>query len=696
MKSLFLLCLTLLLTMPIHGQNYDDRVPVPDQVMALGRGTASALDWHPDGEVLAVGARTGVWLYDESLDDLIHFDALDWIINLSWSSTGDMLATLDNEGILNIWAVTFDPYTFNLQQTWSFGNTGENFISNLVWSSDQFRLAVVNATGARVLDVRTGQEVLHIPDVKYNVTWHPDGTQLAGAVDLVDNMGEQIRVWDAVTGDSVTDYISPEPYLYWSDIQWSPDGSVLVGLTSVPGTLHAWDMETSELLSDVDTFSGEFSALFEMWWSDDGQQLFAMSRYVSGRAVTRLIAWDTSDWTTMDRPGNFDSIWKIDKRPRSNMLTFLTSDSQIVMWDMDESNIVHVRSDHAQPPKMLAWSPDSQYLAGANSHSEIIQVWNMSDVPQMQSITRTDQWLDMEAMRWNMDSTAIRTVLENFGFTAPGTQLTGYVVELHVQNDESQRLHETGGHIPHPHDDSDSYLPFSNWSDDFMRMATVLDHEPITLWTVGTSENGALYIDENISTIANDTYDPQVFWSPDNTMLAVIKRNEVDETSAWVYDADTGALIHRLRPSFPATVYDISWSPDSTMVALFGRRGIAGSGETEYRLDIKVIDSSTKEAEHILSILDINATFSHAWHPNSQVIAVNLSTGIHLYPIESVPMGIRPAKIASTSDMQVSTLAWSPGGEWLAGSHADGTIRIWDVAVGDDYLVGEFTVYPAD
>jgi|GEM_PF-5721945 len=643
--------------------------------MSFGRGTANALAWHPDGDIVAVGARTGLWLYDDTLEDLAHFDKSDRIVHLDWSATGDMLATLDADGILQVWSVTIAPYTLSLQQTWTVDNTYRSW--DFAWSPNGASLAAVTLAGAKVFDVQSGEQLLTIPDLRHDVTWHPDGTQLAGAVDLGDDIGEQVRVWDVITGEEVTTYISPDPYLYWSDIQWSPDGLVLVGVTSMPAMLHAWDVETGELLSDVETFSSEFSAYFYIWWDDDGQQLFAMSRYVSGRPSAVIGAWDLNDWTPTGEAVNLGDVWRMEKHPHTNQWVYLSFDNHIVIRDISETEVSFACTEHGQAPAMLDWSPDSQYLAGASQFSQTIQVMKISQPDEIQSIARPHSWMEINNIHWSDDGNAVRATLEHTGFTAPGTQVTGFVAEMNIVDNSERVIHETDGHIPH--DGSDSYLPFSNWSDDFTRMATVLDHEPITLWTVETSENGGLYVDENIATIANETYNPTVIWSPDKTMVALIKRDNQNETSAWVYDAETGELIHQLSPSFPATLYNLSWSPDSTMVALVSSRGIAGSGETEYRLDVLGINPSSEHASYIVTVVDNVTGKKHVWHPDSQSIAMNNSAGIGIYAIENIPLGITPTPVATIPDIHASTLAWSPDGKWLAGSRANGTISIWDV-----------------
>jgi WD40 repeat protein len=262
---------------------------------------------------------------------------------------------------------------------------------------------------------------------------------------------------------------------------------------------------------------------------------------------------------------------------------------------------------------------------------------------------------------------------------APGAYPTAFIVEWDTQTGEFLGpIHETPGYVAH--DGSGDYLTRHIWSDDFTRVATEIRDQPVTISTVVTSENGGIALDEVIGTVNIMDYPSEIIWSPDSTMLAVITRDPQGETSAWVYDAETGNLVNRLRPTFPATLYDITWSPDSSMIAWVGSRVIADSGDTEYRLDVLEVDTLSDEAAHITTVLDTNTIFYHAWHPESRAIAVTTSSGVGIYPIQSAPIGVDATPIGVVPDIRVFALEWSPNGMWLAGSHEDGTVRIWDVS----------------
>ncbi len=674
MNRFIFVCLTLLTT--IHVQAQDNADHIPPQAMQLGRGIANILDWHPEGDVLAIGGSLGIWLYDESLGDLAHFPDAGSVTGLAWSPDGDQMATVDLDDTIRLWDVNLDSYLFNLNRSWAFSD--DSYALHFSWAPEGERLAVITSDGAEVLDVNTGETLLIIPDLEFTLAWHPDGTQITGEVDLGEEIGMQIRVWDASTGSIINIYTGADPNLFWSDVQWSPDGSVLVGVTSIPATLHAWDVETGDLLNDVDMFSGEWSAYFDIWWLDDGQQLITVSRYVSPPANTILGMWNTENWTQIDRGFLLGDVQSIAKHPNVDVWAGLTWDSQMMIWGLEKAEPLQVRSVYSQPARILVWSPDNQYLAAASSTSESFNIWDvtMPDQPQSQIATIPYKGWNLDELRWGANSDTLIGFQSTPQITAPGAFPIGFIVEWDAQTGEYLRtIHETPGYVAH--DGSGDYLPRYIWSDDFTRVVTEMSDQPVTISTVD-SENGFPSPNEEITTIDIVDNPSKIIWSPDNTMLAAITHDPQGETSAWVYNAETGDLVNRLSPSFYNVLYDISWSPDSSMVALVGHRGIAGSGETEYRLDILEVNPSSDIATQITTILDADTTFYHAWHPESRAIAVSNSFGIGIYAIEAAPIGVDAAPITTIPDVLVFALAWSPNGKWLAGGHEDGTVRVWE------------------
>lgn len=679
MKHLLVMGLLLLTTLRLHAQTDTEPLPTPPQVMQLGRGTANTLGWHPDGEVLAVGGMRGLWLYDDALADRAFFEDVGEVSGLAWSPDGERLATLSRDGTLQVWSVTLEPDTVTHEQLWAFNRTTAAPVRSVAWSPEGQRLAVITDSGAQVLDGESGDLLLHLPDLQQVVTWHPDGSQLSGVVDLGEGVGSQIRVWDSVSGAVVDTFISPETQLFWSAVEWSPDGTLLVGITTLPATLHAWQVSTGALLSDIDPVAGEFGAFLDLWWIESGQQLITAERSVFPGYSTVLQRWDTAQWTSMPAGTLPGEIGQFAHRPNSDHWALLTIDGQLMIWSLETATPVQVRSAHGRPPAWLVWSPDSRGLAAANGSGETFTLWEVTldEQPRSRQAPIPYPRWQLEELRWSGDGRTVFGILSIPQITAPGAFPTAFVLAWDAETGVyAGTLHETPGYVAH--DGSGDSLPRHTWNADFTRVVTQQAGAPLTVSRV-ERENGLLSVGEAMATLEVTDQPVLVRWSPDSTMLAVVTRDPQGETKGWVYDAGSGERINRLRSSFYAALYDLSWSPDSARVALVGSRGIAGSGATEHRLDVLAVNRTADEADYLMTVLDLDTHFYHAWHPGSGALAVTTSSGIGLYRIQEVAMGVDVSPLTSIRDVRIYALAWSPDGAWLAGSHEDGTLRVWEV-----------------
>ncbi|MCB9458686.1 MAG: WD40 repeat domain-containing protein [Anaerolineaceae bacterium] len=683
-KRLIVLICILASTFPILAQAEKAVIPAPVEVARLGRGTAATIDWHPDGEILAVGGSLGLWLYDETLSDIASFPDAGDILALAWSPYGDQIAVVGRDQTLRIWEVSLDPFSMTFVNDYSLLDDSTYFYAYLAWSPIGDRLAVLTSNGAQVIDLQSTEILITIPDMESGLAWHPDGTQLAGAVDLGDKVGKQVRTWDAFTGEVVKTYFGMDSYLFWSDLSWSPNGSEMIGVTSVPAIIHVWDVATGELMNDVDRLRDELGAYIDMWWNEDGQQLITASRSVTPPGRSSVNIWNTASWTIEDQKVYYGPVQSISKHPDSELWALVTGDGQLVIWSLEEEGPIQVQSKHGQPPNILEWSPDNRYLVTARRTGEVFSIWDIStlDRPQSQVITVPIRGWDVDEFRWSTDSESLLGFVSIPMITAPGTYSTAFVFKWDTKTGESLgMIHETPGYVAH--DGSGDYLPRYIWSDDFSRVVTQMGDEPLTISTVGDGYSD-LSPNEEVARIEVESYPTQLTWSPDNTMVAVITRDPQNETKVWVYDAETGESINQLRTSFSSDIYSLSWSADSSLVALSSSHLIAGSGATEYRLDVLQIDLSSNEAAHITTILDTDTRFYSDWHPEQPLLAVTTSDGVGVYsvdPASDITVGLQAEPNFLITAGHVYALSWSHDGTRLAGSHEDGTIRIWDVSM---------------
>jgi WD40 repeat protein len=86
------------------------------QLARLGRGSASYLDWHPEGEMIALGGGWGMWLLDQDFQEVLHFTDLPRMQDLVWHPFENLLATLHFSEI-RLWRVANDFSSVTLENS---------------------------------------------------------------------------------------------------------------------------------------------------------------------------------------------------------------------------------------------------------------------------------------------------------------------------------------------------------------------------------------------------------------------------------------------------------------------------------------------------------------------------------------------------------------------------------------------------
>lgn len=156
-------------------------------------------------------------------------------------------------------------------------------------------------------------------------------------------------------------------------------------------------------------------------------------------------------------------------------------------------------------------------------------------------------------------------------------------------------------------------------------------------------------------------------WAPDGRMLAA----GFADGSIYIWDADQSQLVNRLSFSSEDYIADLDWSPDGTTLATASC--YTGPSLPE---NCVLILWNPSTSEYIQAMrggaYDVS---SIAWSPNGRWIASGMMNG------DVVLYNLRAGQNVKTlrTPIGITIVSWSPDSLHLAAGSEDGSVLIWDI-----------------
>ena len=300
----------------------------------LGKGGINAMQFSPNGKLLAVGSNIGVWLYD--------------------AKTGKELSMFPGK------------------------------CRSLAFSPDGRFLANGGQKGLELWEISTGRKVA-TPDVLYGTAvlrFSQDGKTLVS----FNRVRGTISILDVETGKStvtnigIQGFTSPEPYALTQD-------TFAIGRDG--GKIELWDVKTGKKISAL---SGHSKAVSALAFSSDGAQL------ASGSMNTAVRLWDTTrndgPVTLQKHTGLVNVLaFSLDWR----MLASGSTDKTVLLWDTTTGELLATLIGHINGIAALTFSPDSTTLVSASTDGTVL-FWNTETGNQLPTrITGHTNWIKAAA-----------------------------------------------------------------------------------------------------------------------------------------------------------------------------------------------------------------------------------------------------------------------------------------------------------
>ena len=389
-------------------------------VARLGKGTAGAVAFSPDGQVLAVAGSLGIWLYDvatsRELALLARPGHTAGASSISFSPDGSLLVSGDRDGNVIFWDISSRSQVATLQ-----GHTSG--VSSVLFSPDGSLLVSGGWDGNVIVwDVSSRTQIVPLPHPSevFSMSFSPDGSLLASGVE------DGVIVWDI----SSQRPLAALPHTGWiGSVSFSPDGSLLA--SGGGGVVIVWDVSSRTRVATLPydgvgtvSFSPDGSLLAsgerDPWGGEDGdvtiwdvssrsqvatlphtEWVWSVSFSPDGSLLASgvedgVIVWDVLSWTQLAILPHTDGVGTVSFSPDGSLLAsgerdpWGGEDGDVTIWDVSGRSQVAILQGHTSRVWSISFSPDGLLLASGGRAGDVI-LWDVSGRSQVATLPHTSE-----------------------------------------------------------------------------------------------------------------------------------------------------------------------------------------------------------------------------------------------------------------------------------------------------------------
>lgn len=300
-----------------------------------------------------------------------------WVLALDWEPDGDRIASGGGDGVVRIWDAN-TAHTLLTYRGHKWLDKRVNWlpkIYTLAWSPEGLRVAsagdgkkvyVWDATTGQTITEYSGHSAWLLPNV-FALAWSPKGNYIASACSA-GTFDKTVHIWNAKSGETKLRYNSSYgavPDFSVSSIAWSPDGQRIASACGSK-TIRLWDATYGKTIS---TFKTSSAYIYIIAWSPDGQRL----ALANGNATAEIL--DASNGRILlTYRGHQDGVRDIAWSPDGKHIATASNDTTVQIWNATSGQCLYTHEEHASMTTSVVWSPDGTRIASC-SNDKTVQIW---------------------------------------------------------------------------------------------------------------------------------------------------------------------------------------------------------------------------------------------------------------------------------------------------------------------------------
>jgi WD40 repeat protein len=343
------------------------------------------------------------------------------IWGLTYSPSGDRIATASGDGSIRIWDPATKLTTVNLRGFFKAPPPGW---TNLMTHAGQVRAVVLthddktiisggDDNSIRMFDVNTTEDTVVIDNVGYAVhslALSPDGKTLAAGGD-----GNRVTFWDPADGRALGELSTQS--VRTTCLAYSPDGKILA-YGGHDGAVVLWDVAAKKALASLTRHTNPVTSLC---FSPDGKVLATASEDQTVKI------WDVASHAMIaSLDEHTDAIFSLAFSPDGLSVASGSRDATVIIWDWKAEAPRHTLKGSRGGIFAMAYSPDGKTLitgdgigtlkrwdavhgrlVSSHDRAHFFAALSLAFASDGQSIYSGS--IDRQVKRWNLESDFPRT-----------------------------------------------------------------------------------------------------------------------------------------------------------------------------------------------------------------------------------------------------------------------------------------------